>query len=99
MAFSLPIELQLDLNNNDIVTITTGVTIQKNELSGQTTVTLTETNYGDLSGTSTLLVGQLSEGYDYVVNGTVSFDIPIYSGSGSAGGDALSGGIGLELLN
>ena len=95
---SLPVELQLGLTAGGTFNVPVTITIEKNTLSGETTVTSTEINYEDLSGTSDLLVGQLSVGYDYVSQGSVTFNIPISGGSGSGGsGSGGFGGVGIGL--
>jgi hypothetical protein len=97
---SLSVEFELGLNSGGTINVPATILIEKNNLSGETTVVLAETNYNDLSGTSNLAVGQLSKDYDYVVNANIIFDIPIPSGSGGSGDvGGVGGGIGLSLLD
>ena len=101
---TLPVELRLGLKSGGTLNIPVTILIEKNTLSGETSVTSSNYNYDDLSGTSNLLIGQLSVGYLYVVTANVTFDIPIINGSGygsgyGSGGGFVMFGIGLENLD
>jgi hypothetical protein len=96
---SLSAELTLGVLTGDSITTGATITIEEGNLSGQTTVVLSEVEYNNLSGVSNLLVGQLSVGYNYEVTANITFDIPIYNGSGSVGEGGVGFGIGLSNLD